>query len=32
MERFTDAGAIFRSHPELRTTDELVDAVLRVVA
>ncbi len=32
MERFTDAGAIFRSHPELRTPPELVDAVLRAVA
>jgi RNA polymerase sigma factor (sigma-70 family) len=32
MERFTDAGAIFRSHPELRTPHELVDAVLRAVA
>jgi DNA-directed RNA polymerase specialized sigma24 family protein len=32
MERFTDAGAIFRSHPELRTPRELVDAVLRAVA
>jgi len=32
MERFTDAGAIFRSHPELRTRRELVDAVLRAVA
>jgi RNA polymerase sigma factor (sigma-70 family) len=32
MQRFTDAGAIFRSHPELRTPAELVDAVLRAVA
>ena len=32
MQRFTDAGAIFRSHPELRTPPELVDAVLRAVA
>ena len=32
MERFTDAGAIFRSHPELRTPPELVDAVMRAVA
>jgi hypothetical protein len=31
MERFTDAGAIFRSHPELRTPPELVDAVVRAV-
>jgi RNA polymerase sigma factor (sigma-70 family) len=31
MERFTDARAIFRSHPELRTPPELVDAVLRAV-
>jgi RNA polymerase sigma factor (sigma-70 family) len=32
MERFTDAGALFRSHPELRTPPQLVDAVLRAVA
>jgi hypothetical protein len=32
MQRFTDAGAIFRSHPELRTPPELVDAVLRAAA
>jgi RNA polymerase sigma factor (sigma-70 family) len=32
MEHFTDAGAIFRSHPEMRTPHELVDAVLRAVA
>jgi RNA polymerase sigma factor (sigma-70 family) len=32
MQRFTDAGAVFRSHPELRTPPELVDAVLRAVA
>ena len=32
MERFTDAGAIFRSHPELRTPPELVDAVMRAVS
>jgi RNA polymerase sigma factor (sigma-70 family) len=32
MERFTGAGAIFRSHPELRTPPELVDAVMRAVA
>ena len=32
MEHFTDAGAIFRSHPELRTPRELVDAVMRAVA
>ncbi len=32
MERFTDAGAIFRSHPELRTPPELVAAVMRAVA
>jgi hypothetical protein len=31
MQRFTNAGAIFRSHPELRTPPELVDAVLRAV-
>jgi RNA polymerase sigma factor (sigma-70 family) len=32
MVRFTDAGAIFRSHPELRSADRLVDAVLEAVA
>jgi RNA polymerase sigma factor (sigma-70 family) len=32
MQRFTDAAAIFRSHPELRTPPELVDAVLRAVS
>ena len=32
MQRFTDAGAIFRSHPELRTPPELIDAVMRAVA
>jgi hypothetical protein len=32
MQRFTDAGAIFRSHPELRTPPELMDAVLRAIA
>jgi RNA polymerase sigma factor (sigma-70 family) len=32
MQRFTDAGAIFRSHPELPTPPGLVDAVLRAVA
>jgi len=32
MQRFTDAGAIFRSHPELRTPPALVDAVLRAVS
>jgi RNA polymerase sigma factor (sigma-70 family) len=32
MQRFTDAGAIFRSHPELRTPPQLVDAVVRAVA
>lgn len=31
MQRFTDAGAIFRSHPELRTPPELIDAVMRAV-
>jgi RNA polymerase sigma factor (sigma-70 family) len=31
MERFTDAGAIFRSHPELRAAPRLVDAVMRAV-
>jgi DNA-directed RNA polymerase specialized sigma24 family protein len=32
MQRFTDAGAIFRSHPGLRTPPALVDAVLRAVS
>jgi RNA polymerase sigma factor (sigma-70 family) len=32
MERFTDAGALFRSHPELRPAPGLVDAVMRAVA
>jgi hypothetical protein len=32
MEHFTDAGAIFRSHPELRAAPGLVDAVMRAVA
>jgi RNA polymerase sigma factor (sigma-70 family) len=32
MQRFTDAAAIFRSHPELRTPPALVDAVLRAVS
>jgi hypothetical protein len=32
MQRFTDAGAVLRSHPELRTSPELVTAVLRAVA
>ena len=32
MQRFTDARAIFRSHPEIHTPPELVDAVMRAVA
>jgi RNA polymerase sigma factor (sigma-70 family) len=32
MQRFTDAGAVFRSHPELRTPPQLIDAVVRAVA
>jgi RNA polymerase sigma factor (sigma-70 family) len=32
MEAFTDAGAIFRSHPELRTDSRVVDAVLRAIS
>lgn len=32
MERFCDAGALFRSHPELREAPELVAAVVRAVA
>ena len=27
MEAFTDAGALFRSHPELRADSRIVDAV-----
>jgi RNA polymerase sigma factor (sigma-70 family) len=32
MQRFTDAGAIFHSHPELPTPPKLIDAVLQAVA
>ena len=32
MEAFTDAGALFRSHPELRADSGIVDAVLRAIA
>lgn len=32
MEAFTDAGAVFRSHPELRDAPALVDAVVRAVS
>ena len=32
MQRFTDAGALFRSHPGQRTPPALVDAVLRAVS
>jgi RNA polymerase sigma factor (sigma-70 family) len=32
MEAFTDAGAIFRSHPELRADSNVVDAVMRAIA
>jgi RNA polymerase sigma factor (sigma-70 family) len=32
MEGFTDAGAIFRSHPDLRADSRVVDAVLRAIA
>jgi hypothetical protein len=32
MEAFTDAGAIFRSHPELRADSRIVDAVLHAIA
>lgn len=32
MERFSDAGALFRSHPELRQGKEIVAAVVRAVA
>jgi RNA polymerase sigma factor (sigma-70 family) len=32
MEAFTDAGAVFRSHPELRDAPGLVDAVVRAVS
>ena len=31
MQRFTDAGAIFRTHRDLATPPQLVDAVLRAV-
>lgn len=31
MERFTDAAALFRSHPELSAPPELVNAVIRAV-
>jgi RNA polymerase sigma factor (sigma-70 family) len=32
LETFTDAGAVFRSHPEIRGSSRVVDAVLRAVA
>ena len=32
MERFSDAGAVFRSHPEIRAESRVVDAVVRAVA
>jgi RNA polymerase sigma factor (sigma-70 family) len=32
METFSDAAALFRSHPELRAAPRLVDAVMRAVA
>jgi len=32
MERFSDAGAVFRSHPEIRSESRVVDAVVRAVA
>ena len=32
METFTDAAAVFRSHPEIRSASRVVDAVLRAVA
>jgi RNA polymerase sigma factor (sigma-70 family) len=32
MQHFVDAGALFRSHPELRPAPGLVDAVMRSVA
>jgi RNA polymerase sigma factor (sigma-70 family) len=32
MERFTDAGALFRSHPELRSSERVVAAVMTAVA
>jgi RNA polymerase sigma factor (sigma-70 family) len=32
MERFSDAGALFRSHPELRDAPGLVEAVVRAIA
>ena len=32
MESFSDAGAVFRSHPEIRGSSGVVEAVLRAVA
>jgi hypothetical protein len=32
MDRFSDAGAVFRSHPEIRAESRVVDAVVRAVA
>jgi RNA polymerase sigma factor (sigma-70 family) len=32
MQTFTDAAAIFRSHPKLRADSRIVDAVLRAIA
>jgi hypothetical protein len=32
MEAFTDAGALFRSHSELRADSRVVDAVLHAIA
>ena len=32
MERFSDAGAVFRSHPEIRAKSRVVDVVVRAVA
>jgi hypothetical protein len=32
MEAFIDAGALFRSHPELRADSGIVAAVLRAIA
>jgi hypothetical protein len=32
MEAFTDAGALFRSHPGLRADSRVLDAVMRAIA
>ena len=32
MQRFSDAGEVFRSHPEVRAPSRVVDAVVPAVA